>query len=138
MNDLYNAVKLNIVCLADLTSVEDARVISDESELCRVIFDGISIEIRQDQRDKSVISSLVFNNTTTQYREELFTHILMSMFRYVNFRKEKSNDIDRMVAVELFNISAIIREVRANNLSPRDLYYFHRGHCAGYTDSVSA
>ena len=137
MTDLTDAVRLNIQNLSAALDLKKLEVVSEEIGKCKIITDDLSIQIYLDPRGSSISSSVIFLDSEDLFKEELYTHVLVSLFDNCipNVRKPMSI-VDR-VGVELSNVSEILSEMRNNGFNARDLFFFRRGHSAGYTDSVS-
>jgi hypothetical protein len=108
---------------------------SEGPNSCNVCTKAVLINFTLDPLNQLVSSSMTFSEVAKEYKENLYSHIIVKLFPYIAWEDGLYvNDLDRRIALEVKNINNILEAIENSNISPRDLLYFYLGYNAGYTD----
>ncbi len=138
MSSLCDALNSQINDILQGESVSSREVRSDGPDQCSIITDRFVITFYRDDRGGLVTSTIMYLDISETFRDNIPFYTICEIFS--TFSSDYSKDITRspyLIQEEIDNVKIILKAIRDNNISSRDIFFFFIGHCEGYTQSNS-
>jgi hypothetical protein len=138
MNSLYEVIRSRIDDILEGEAISSWEVLSNGNEQCSVITERFIVIFYLDRRGDFVTSNIRYLDIPDIYSENIPFYTISQVLPY--FITDNSIDIDmerssRTIEEEISRVRTILKGIREHKISPRDLFFFFAGHCAGYTRS---
>jgi hypothetical protein len=136
MSSLCNAISAQIDDILQGESVSSREVRADRPDQCSIITDRFIIIFYRDNGGGLITSTIKYLDAPEIFRENIPSYTICKMLPI--FLPDYSKEIVRSpydIKEEINNVKVILRVIRENNISFREIFFFFMGHCEGYTQS---
>jgi hypothetical protein len=117
-------------------SVSNRGARSGGPDQCSIITERFVITFYRDDRGGLITSTITYLDIPEIFRENIPFYTIREIFPIFSY--DCSEDIVGSpydIQEEINNVKVILKGIRDNNISSRDIFFFFMGHCEGYTRS---
>lgn len=136
MNSLCDTINSQIDDILQGESVSSREVRSDGPGQCSIITERFVIIFYRDNRGGLITSTIRYLDISEFFRENIPFYTICKMLPI--FSSDYHGEIIEspyLIQEEIDNVKVILKGIRDNNISSRDIFFFFMGHCEGYTQS---
>lgn len=134
MSSLCDAVNSQIDDILQGETVLSREVHPDGSDQCSIITERFVLTFYRDNRGGLITSTIKYLDIPEFFRENIPLYTIREIFLTYSYDlSEKITAFPYDIQEEIDNVKLILRGLRDNFISSRDLFFFFMGHCEGYS-----
>jgi hypothetical protein len=134
MSSLCSAVNSQIDDILQGEPVSNREVRPDGPDQCSIITEEFVITFYRDNRGGLITSTIRYLDISEFFRENIPFYTIREIFPIYSYDcSEKITRSPYKIQEEIENVKVVLKGIRDNNISSRDIFFFFMGHCEGYS-----